>query len=146
MKSLIRLRNFNIQDTRKDTGRNGEDRAAAFLQSHGYIILERNYRERGGEIDIIALCPAKNQKSILTECISTDETLVFVEVKALPNGTLETLSHELNAVKQQKILKTAKLYLQKHREYSNRYIRFDVLAVDVPGLEPVYHIANAFSE
>ena len=116
---------------RKVTGREGEDRASSFLQSNGYKIIDRNYRERGGEIDIIA---------------ETGETLVFVEVKALPNGTLETLSHELGPIKQQKILKTAKLYLQKHREYSNRYIRFDVLAVDVPGLEPVHHITNAFSE
>ena len=114
-----------------EKGRSGEDRAALFLERHGYEVIERNFRVRGGEIDIIAL---KN------------ETLVFVEVKTLPNGTLETLSHELDAVKQQKIIKTAKLYLQKHREYSNRYISFDVLALDVPGLEPVYHMENAFSE
>jgi TIGR00252 family protein len=118
-------------DARGMKGRQGEERAALFLKQQGYDVIGRNYRERGGEIDIIALY---------------GETVVFVEVKTLPNGTLETLAHELNLVKQQKIIKTAKLYLQKHREYSNRYIRFDVLAVDVPGLEPVHHIVNAFSE
>jgi putative endonuclease len=112
-------------------GRDGERRAAAFLMQNGYEIVESNFRTRGGEIDIIAL---------------GGDTLVFAEVKALPSGALDTLARELDRIKQQKIIKTAKLYLQKHREYSNRYIRFDVLAIDVPGLEPVYHIVNAFSE
>jgi len=112
-------------------GKYGEQKATDFLITKLYKIIERNFRTRYGEIDIIA---------------ENKETLVFFEVKYLPNGTLETLSHELNSVKQQKIIKTAKLYLQKHREYSNRYIQFDVLAIDVPGLEPVHHIENAFSE
>ena len=97
----------------------------------GYTIIERNFRLRDGEIDIIA------EKDIF---------LIFVEVKALPHGNIELLSHELNARKQQKIIKTAKFYLQKHRQYNSKAIRFDVLAIDVPGLEPVHHIVNAFTE
>ena len=93
--------------------------------------MDRNYRIRTGEIDIIAF---------------KDETLVFVEVKSLPGVTIETLAHELNSTKQKKIIKTSKSYLQKHRQYSNSYIRYDVLAIDVPGLDPVHHIVNAFSE
>lgn len=112
-------------------GREGEDRAVRFLEQNGYIVLERNFRVRDGEIDIIA---------------QFADTLVFVEVKTLPHGTVETLAHELNSTKQQKILKTAKCYLQNHRQYSSSLIRFDVIAVDVPGLEPVHHIVNAFSE
>lgn len=84
-----------------------------------------------GEIDII---------------VEKDEMLVFVEVKALPHGSIELLAHELNYSKQQKIIKTAKFYLQKHRQYNCKVIRFDVLAIDVPGLEPVHHIKGAFSE
>ena len=56
------------------------------------------------------------------------------------------LAHELNIRKRQKIIKTAKFYLQKHRQYNCKLIRFDVLALDVPGLEPVHHIVNAFME
>ncbi len=114
-----------------EKGRTGENRACSYLFEHGYKIITRNYRELSGEIDIIAY---------------KDETLVFCEVKRLPAGNLETLAHELNLRKQQKIIKTAKLFVQKYRQYSKDYIRFDVLAVDVPGLEPVYHIVNAFSE
>lgn len=112
-------------------GQRAEDRAAAWLSAEGYTIVERNFRVRGGEIDIIAF---------------KDKTLVFVEVKSLPHGDIDTLAAELGVAKQQKILKTAKYYLQNHRQYNYAYIRFDVLALDVPGLEPVRHIVNAFSE
>ncbi|MBP5442862.1 MAG: YraN family protein [Treponema sp.] len=112
-------------------GHEGEDRAVQYLESHGYEILARNFRTRGGEIDII---------------VSKDDVLVFVEVKALPHGNTEILAHELNLRKQQKIIETAKFYLEKYRQYNSRVIRFDVLAIDVPGLEPVHHIVNAFSE
>lgn len=115
----------------REKGVCGENRAAEFLVSKGYKIIDRNFRNRGGEIDIIAF---------------KEETLVFVEVKTLPNGSPELLAHELGYSKQNKIIKTAKCYLQKHRQYSNAYVRFDVLALDVPGLESVHHIVRAFSE
>ena len=115
----------------REKGLDGENRACTFLKENGYEIIERNFRTRGGEIDIIC---------------SKGEVLCFVEVKSLPKGNLELLSHELNCIKQQKIIKTAKCYLQKNRQYSNRLIQFDVLALDVPDLDPVYHISNAFSE
>ncbi len=113
------------------TGRLGEDRACQYLESKEYKIIERNFRTRSGEIDIVA---------------SRKDVLSFIEVKTLPNGTPEVLSHELNQIKQQKIIKTAKLFLQKHREYSNSYISFDVIVIDAPFLDPVHHIVNAFSE
>lgn len=115
----------------REKGIAGEDKACAYLKNNGYEIIQRNFRNRQGEIDIIAL---------------KDEYLVFIEVKSLPNGTIDTLSAELNSIKQKKIIKTAKIFLQKYREYSNRYIRFDVLAIDVPVLDPVHHIVDAFSE
>ncbi|WP_318744108.1 YraN family protein, partial [Treponema sp.] len=113
----------------RQKGNIGEDKAAAYLEMAGYTIVQRNYRIRTGEIDIIAL---------------KDDFLVFVEVKSLPHGNIETLAHELGPIKQKKIIKTSKSYLQNHRQYSNRLIRYDVLAIDVPGLDPVHHIVNAF--
>ena len=115
----------------KTVGNDGENRAAAFLESKGFSIIERNWRTNRGEIDIIAY---KN------------DVLVFVEVKTLPNGTLDMIQRELNNQKRQRILKTSKRFLLKHREYNNSYVRFDVIVIDMPGLEPVYHIENAFSE
>ena len=113
------------------TGNDGENRAAAYLVSKGFEIIERNWRTNRGEIDIIAY---KN------------DTLAFVEVKTLPNGTLDMIQRELNSQKRQRIIKTSKRFLLKHREYNNSYVRFDVIVIDMPGLEPVYHIENAFSE
>ena len=119
------------QPSKRSVGNDGENRAALFLESRGYTIIARNCRTRSGEIDIIA------QKSDL---------LVFAEVKTLPSGGLETLAHELNLRKQKRIIETSKFFLAKHRQYNNSKIRFDVLAIDVPELEPVYHIEDAFSE
>ena len=115
----------------KITGKEGEDRAAAYLTAKGFQIIERNWRTKRGEIDIIAV---KN------------DILAFVEVKTLPNGTLDMIQRELNSQKRQRIIKTSKRFLLKHREYNNSYVRFDVIVIDMPGLEPVYHIENAFSE
>ncbi len=120
----------NKISTRK-MGNIGEERAVSFLLKNGYQIVDRNYYIRGGEIDIVALY---------------GEFIVFVEVKYLPHGNVDILQSELNRKKIKNIIKTSKCYLEKHREYSNRYIRFDVLAIDVPGLDTEYHIVNAFSE
>ena len=66
------------------------------MREKGYTIIERNFRIRGGEIDIIVL-----------KC----EILAFVEVKTLPNGSPELLASLLGSRKQEKIIKT---------EYSER--------------------------
>lgn len=118
-----------MSDSRKRTGDKGESAAADYLMNQGYTVIQRNFRTRAGEIDIIAL---------------KDGVLVFVEVKTFPNGTQELLSHVLNRRKQQRIVKTAQRFLTIHRQYSNNYIRFDVIVIDMPGLQKVYHIENAF--
>ena len=120
-----------MNDTRKQTGNNGENRAAAYLEAHGFRILERNWRTKSGEIDIIALSGA---------------AVIFVEVKTLPRGTPEILAHVLDGRKQKRIIETAKRFLSINRQYSKSYIRFDAVVIDLPGFPEVYHIENAFSE
>ena len=115
----------------KQIGDNGENRAVEYLISNGFAIIERNWRTKGGEVDIIAF---KN------------DTIVFVEVKTLPNGTIDMIQRELNYQKRQRIIKTSKRFLLKHRQYSNNYVRYDVIVLDMPGFEAVYHIENAFTE
>lgn len=115
----------------KTIGNNGESKAADYLENQGYSIIERNWRTKTGEIDIIA---------------HKDETVVFVEVKSLPNGTMELLQTELNRGKLQRIVKTSKRFLLNHRQYSNSYVRYDVIVIDMPGYPQVYHIENAFTE
>ena len=115
----------------KERGNRGEEKAAFYLISKGFSIIERNWRTKGGEIDIIAY---KN------------DILVFVEVKTLPNGTMDMIQRELNYQKRQRIIKTSKRFLLNHRQYSNSYVRYDVIVIDMPGFEEVYHIENAFTE
>lgn len=120
-----------MNDNRKSIGDIGENRAASFLKNAGYVVLDQKFRTKSGEIDIICF---------------KDNTLVFVEVKTLPNGNVDLLSHVLDKRKQKRIINTAKRFLIIHRQYSNSYIRFDVIVLDMPGLPQVYHIENAFTE
>ena len=115
----------------KKIGDEGENRACEYLLSKGFAIIERNWRTKDGEVDIIAF---------------KSDTIVFVEVKTLPNGTFDMIQRELNYQKRERIIKTSKRFLLKHRQYSNSYVRFDVIVIDMPGVVPVYHIENAFSE
>ena len=116
---------------RRAIGSYGEQKACEHLVKESYRIIERNWRTNVGEIDIIA---------------AKDDVLVFVEVKTLPSGNAEILSHELDSRKQRKIIKTANFFLLKHREYNISKIRFDVIVIDMPDLPSVYHIQDAFSE
>ena len=120
-----------MKDLRKQVGNDGEQKSCDYLLEQGFFIVERNYRTKDGEVDIIAL---------------KEDVLVFVEVKTLPSGNSETLLKELNARKLKRIIKTSKCFLTKYRQYSNNYIRFDVIVIDMPGFPEVYHIENAFSE
>jgi len=109
-------------------GKKGEDRAASALEKAGMTIINRNFRSRYGEIDIIAL---------------DGDILVFAEVKAWTEYGIENLSYSLNAKKQKRIIETAKYFLSIYRQYYGRAIRFDVVFV---GKEAVTHLASAFME
>ena len=117
--------------TTKAVGDAGEARAAAFYEAQGYAVLARNWRCRTGEIDIV---------------LRKEGTIVFAEVKTLPSGTLEMVERLLGQKKQKRVVKTAKSFLNLFRQYSDDHIRFDVLILDMPGLEPIYHVENAFGD
>ncbi|MCL2800401.1 MAG: YraN family protein [Treponema sp.] len=113
-------------------GKLGEDQAVNTLTAAGMTVIERNFRSKSGEVDIIA---------------KDGETIVFVEVKAWSAFGIENLQYGLDIRKQQKIIKTAKYFLSKNREYSNTAVRFDV--VFIQGEPPkcrVTHLASAFTE
>jgi putative endonuclease len=109
-------------------GAAGEARAADYLLRCGWSLLARNFRTRAGEIDIIA---------------ERGEDVAFVEVKswgALPAGELE---HSIDRRKQQRIVRTARVFLAGRPDLRGRRLRFDVVFL---GREPadVRHIENAF--
>ena len=95
-------------------GKVGETRAVEFLLSHGHNILERNFSCRYGEIDII----------------SYDGAVVFSEVKMRSSDSYGGALGAVTQTKQQKILKTARLYLQQNPEQTLYACRFDVIAIE----------------
>ena len=109
-------------------GRSGEDKAAEFLAEKNYKIIERNYRFRRGEVDIIAL---------------DGQTLVFVEVKAWSHYGIDSLEQALDLKKQRRIIETAKHFLFIHRNYKYMTVRFDVVFISP---KEISHIESAFTE
>ncbi len=113
----------------REKGIEGEDEACRFLKKKGYRIIDRNFRTRFGEIDIIA---------------KEREFTVFVEVK-LRNSSFYGLPEEsVDFRKQKKIIKSAEFYLQKNG-LSDTDCRFDV--VSICGMEnnrKIKLIRNAF--
>jgi putative endonuclease len=111
-----------------DKGRAGEAAAALYLEKKGLEILERNFRGKSGEVDLIA---------------REGETLVFVEVKTWSSLGIDALEQGLNEKKQRRIIETAKYFLASHREYRYMAVRFDVVFVAPGGIT---HLASAFAE
>ena len=95
-------------------GKASEELAVEFLLGHGHSILERNFSCRYGEIDII----------------SYDGAVVFSEVKMRSSDSYGGASAAVTKTKQQKILKTARLYLQQNPEQALLACRFDVIAIE----------------
>lgn len=120
------------QHSNKETGVLGEEVAARFLASRGYRVLERNFRCKGGEVDIVASAPG-------TGC------LVFAEVKARRGTTFGLPQQAVTPFKQRQIAKAALFWLSRHRQH-DRDARFDVIAVFLSedGAHRVEHIENAF--
>lgn len=95
-----------------------EQQAAQFLQQHGLDILTRNYRCRGGEIDLIA---------------QDGDTLVFVEVRARRNAHYGGAAASITPRKQQRLLYAARHYLM-HLP-TEPLCRFDAVLIDGDHLE-----------
>lgn len=109
-------------------GLKGEEAAKRYLRKKGFKILDTNYQCRFGEIDIIA------QKK---------ETIVFCEVKTRSEGMLAAPQESVDYFKQQKMIKTAQIWLQA-KGIDDCPMRFDVLAVTVSaGKAEMEHIENA---
>jgi len=110
----------------------GEDYAAELLVKKGYLIVERNYHSRFGEVDIIA---------------ENSEYVLFVEVKTRDENFSVSPLEAVTVGKQRKIFKTALLYLQSHR--TNLQPRFDVIGIttkhDSFEVKSIEYIENAFT-
>jgi len=108
-------------------GNFGEDAAVEYLKNKGYLILQRNFRCKSGEIDIIAV---------------KDGCTVFVEVKTRKNSKYGYASEFVDYRKQEKIRKAAMYFIKSY----DADMRFDVIEVYHSGasVNEINHIEDAF--
>ena len=110
---------------RRDLGLLGEDTAARLLSAKGYEIIERNFRCRYGEIDIIAF---------------RGNCLYFVEVKTRQGTGYGRPCESVTPLKREHMKKAAVFYLREkcRREYRAPRLSFQVIEIVIE------HIENAF--
>lgn len=111
----------------RQKGSDKEQMAAEYLERHGMHILEKNFRARQGEIDLIGI---------------HEGYLVFVEVKYRSSSTKGTALDAVDIRKQRQICKVADYYRMLHRVNLNTSIRYDVVAVQ--GENEIHWLKNAF--
>ena len=118
------------EDIRRQSGRRGERLAERFLRRLGYKLVQRNYRVRGGEIDLI---------------MRDGETLVFVEVKTRQSENFIATEQVVNYAKQQHLRCAARRFIHLAKAH-RRPCRFDVVVVlsGSGGRGQVKHFTNAF--
>ena len=106
-------------------GNTGEDIATLYLAKHGYVILERNFRTKHGEVDVIA---------------KHEGYFVFIEVKRRSSDKFGLPREAVDYRKQQTIVQCAKIWLVKNRLYGAP-VRFDVVEILK---DEVFVIVDAF--
>lgn len=114
-------------NTRQAKGAAAEQLAADHLLRHGLRLIERNFRVRGGEIDLVC---------------RDGKTTVFVEVRLRSRGDFGGAAASITATKQARLILAARHWLLRHGETP---CRFDCILLD--GLEPknIEWLRDAFS-
>ncbi|HTJ97847.1 MAG TPA: YraN family protein [Rhodocyclaceae bacterium] len=112
---------------RQRIGAAAEELAARHLLAHGLRILDRNYRVRGGEIDLIA---------------EDKNSLIFVEVRLRTHKEFGGAGASITVSKQRRIILAAQHYLLEHGE---RNCRFDCILLNALDANAIEWIPGAFS-
>lgn len=113
-----------------DTGNQAEELAKNYLRKQGLRLIERQYRSKVGEIDLI---------------MQDKQTLVFVEVRYRETDEFGTPEETITLPKQRRLIRTALLYQQTHDYTANLLSRFDVVAILGSGLNlKITWIPDAF--
>lgn len=116
-------------ENNREKGFIGEEYASRYLLAKGYKILDRNYRSRIGEIDIVAI---------------KDELLIFIEVKARTTMNYGYPYEAVNRRKRAKIIKSSYLYM-KEKHIGDLQFRYDIIEVYLFDKPRINHIENAFN-
>ncbi|MGY4530971.1 putative endonuclease [Pseudomonas sp. TE3786] len=115
----------------QQAGSEGEAEAFEHLRRHGLKLLSRNWRCKGGELDLVML---------------DGDTVVFVEVRARRHTAWGGAVESVDGRKQQKLILAASSFLQQESRWAKHPCRFDVVAIN-SGAQPADRlnwIRNAF--
>ena len=96
-------------------GAQAEEQALAYLQANGLRFLTRNYRCRGGELDLI---------------MTDGDMLVFIEVRHRTWNDFGAPEETVTSSKRQRLLLAARTYLVRHPRHARRPARFDVVSLE----------------
>ncbi len=114
----------------REAGAEAEDAACAFLEERGVRVVQRNFRARGGEIDVVA---------------REGDTLVFVEVRFREGEEFGAPEETVGSAKRRMVITAAREYLRRVPPSSWKEARFDVVAVVGTGPRSVIrHYPGAF--
>ena len=105
---------MNKYEYNQKFGKLGEKLAAQFLVREGFLVVNRNYSCFSGEIDIIA---------------EKDDLLIIVEVKSRSKIDSEETLLAITKSKQRKISRATADFIEKNQQYSEHFIRFDIITV-----------------
>jgi putative endonuclease len=120
-----------MTDRRIALGDAGERLAERRLVGLGWTIIERKWRVRGGEIDLIAL---------------DGDELVFIEVKTRRGHPRGSAEEAVDGRKAARLLALGELYIGEHPEYAECVWRVDVVAITLDsrgGIDRYSHLRNA---
>ncbi len=123
---------------KRQFGDMGEEFAAKYLEQKGYKILERNWRQKWGELDIVAAKAGGLFGQKIKE-------IVFAEVKTVKDGDTAFAAQKVHRWKQERLIRTAQTYLAKNNLSSLPW-RIDVLLVDFDprtNAPKIEHLENA---
>ena len=121
--------NDTTGESTKVIGDHAEDQAARFLEQRGMQVLTRNFRCRGGEIDLVC---------------RDAKTLVFVEVRLRRNAAFGGAAASITATKQRRIILAARHYLAAHTK-TECDCRFDCILLDGNSKDHIEWIRDAFA-
>jgi len=110
-------------------GDRAEQEALRYLLGHGLKPVTRNFRSRGGEIDLIML---------------HGDCLAFVEVRYRVSVRFAPPAVTVDRHKQRKILQTAAVFLTREKRYGRHTMRFDVVSITGSGHDTIEWIQDAF--
>jgi putative endonuclease len=116
-------------DNTSEAGRHAEQLAARFLEKRALVVLDRNYRCKAGEIDLVCKDGA---------------ALVFVEVRLRQNGAFGGAAASITRAKQRKVIRAAQHYLAT-KQKTRAVCRFDCIVLDALDENSIEWIRDAFS-